>query len=254
MGEEVFALADNKNTFYLKHHINNYDIDFNKNLKFSQLQNLFQNAAGQHSKELGLGFISLSEQKKGWVLSRMKMKIHRMPFFGETVTVETWPLPPSFVEYERDFQLISEFGEVLVEASSRWCIFDLVSQRMVKTSELTYDFDGNYRTERVFNEPSLRIRDTDIEWEKAYSNVVRISDLDLNYHMNNTRYLEWVTDCFSPESLTNAKLDTLQIDYLNQVKYGETMDMYVSHSPEISYSKGIAHGKTAFLCSIKKRV
>ncbi len=241
------------NTYWLQHTINNYDIDFNMQLKYSALQNLLQQASAYHVEKLGLGFVHLADMGKGWVLTRMKIKVIRMPVYGEKVTIETWPVKPGFAEFERDYLLKDEKGEILVAATSRWCIMDHKTQKPVRASELTIR-DVDYRSDRCLGDPLVRLRGNDLAWTFAYSDIVRASDLDLNYHMNNVRYLEWITDCFDLKTITETKLDVLQIDYLHQVRFGEELSLFTSYSPSTTYVKGEAGDNTAFLCSIGKKI
>lgn len=241
------------NTYWLQHTINNYDIDFNMQLKYSALQNLLQQVSAYHVEKLGLGFVHLADMGKGWVLTRMKIKVIRMPVYGEKVTIETWPVKPGFAEFERDYLLKDEKGEILVAATSRWCIMDHKTQKPVRTSELTIR-DVDYRSDRCLGDPLVRLRGNDLAWTFAYSDIVRASDLDLNYHMNNVRYLEWIMDCFDLKTITETKLDVLQIDYLHQVRFGEELSLFTSYSPSTTYVKGEAGDNTAFLCSIGKKI
>jgi acyl-ACP thioesterase len=52
---------------------------------------------------------------------------------------------------------------------------------------------------------------------------VMISDLDVNNHVNNTEYVRWITDCLENGDGTSPSLRSLQINYLEEAKLGETI-------------------------------
>jgi hypothetical protein len=47
------------------------------------------------------------------------------------------------------------------------------------------------------------------------------STIDLMGHVNNARYIDWISDCFTFEEHLTKKLSWLQINYVNEVKPGE---------------------------------
>jgi hypothetical protein len=52
------------------------------------------------------------------------------------------------------------------------------------------------------------------------------SDIDYNGHVNNTRYIQWVQDTIAPGILEAAARMRLDINYLSEVKFGETVEIW----------------------------
>jgi hypothetical protein len=52
------------------------------------------------------------------------------------------------------------------------------------------------------------------------------SDIDYNGHLNNARYIQWLQDITPPEVLEGAEQMRLDINYLSEVKYGDTLDLW----------------------------
>ena len=71
--------------------------DFDKfgQIKPSAVLDLFQDAAGQHAEEIGVGFKAMLERSYLWVLTRIKFKILSCPKSYQKVIVKTWPLAPN---------------------------------------------------------------------------------------------------------------------------------------------------------------
>ena len=112
--------------------------DFDKfgHIKPSSVLDLFQDAAGQHAEELGVGFEEMLKRSYLWVLTRVKFKI-----LGETqkyqkVIVKTWPLEPSRITYRREYSIENENGELLIGGSSEWVVIH--SENAVLSRQVTF--------------------------------------------------------------------------------------------------------------------
>jgi acyl-ACP thioesterase len=52
------------------------------------------------------------------------------------------------------------------------------------------------------------------------------SDIDYNGHVNNVRYIQWIQDSVDPAVLEQARQARLDINYLGEVKPGETVELW----------------------------
>jgi acyl-ACP thioesterase len=61
--------------------------------------------------------------------------------------------------------------------------------------------------------------------------------------MNNARYVQWIQDMLEPGVLGRAQAMRLDINYLREVKLGETLELWKApipgHSPEQSPEQGL---------------
>src|SRR5512140_3295510 len=71
--------------------VRSYDVDSAGKLRLSSLFNYFQETAGKHATHLGAGYDVLRGLGLFWVLSRAKIRVHRLPAWGESVRLTTWP-------------------------------------------------------------------------------------------------------------------------------------------------------------------
>ena len=75
--------------------IKDWEINFlqcypNGVLKYTELCNLLQLTAATHSEVGGISFSDMQAFHQAWVLSKMRLEIHRLPKWKEIVTVKTW--------------------------------------------------------------------------------------------------------------------------------------------------------------------
>jgi acyl-ACP thioesterase len=58
--------------------------------------------------------------------------------------------------------------------------------------------------------------------------------------MNNARYVQWIQDITDPEALAKAKTMRLDINYLSEVKLGETLELWTTPIPASGADKSTA--------------
>jgi len=55
---------------------------------------------------------------------------------------------------------------------------------------------------------------------------VEYTDIDLIYHVNNVKYIELMYNSFPPDILLDRKVKSLEVNYLDEAKYGEEVSVY----------------------------
>ena len=90
------------------------DFDKFNRIKPSAVLELFQDAAGQHAEEIGVGFDAMIQQQYLWVLTRIKFKILSGPMKYQKIFVKTWPLEPNKLIYRREYSIENEQGKKLI--------------------------------------------------------------------------------------------------------------------------------------------
>lgn len=201
------------------------DIDFQKKLKISALFNYFQDIASLHAENLGVGIDSLiNDYGVTWVLTRIRVDMERLPELGEDIIIETWPQHPGRLEFDRDFLVRDASGNVLARAASTWVIMDIAAREIKKTETIPTHYPykplsraiecrlGRFR---AFGAPEI-----------AYQRVIGYSDVDINEHLNSSKYIDFIMDCFSLEEHRRYGIKSLEISYLNEALPGDRLTMY----------------------------
>lgn len=100
----------------------------------------------------------LKTKNYGFLVVNTYGEIFRQPAFGETVTVETWPLPPRHVFFERDYRVLGEDGQPVAAAASRWCLVDLSTFSLL-TGEALGEANTNcpYNPEKSIVVPNWKV-------------------------------------------------------------------------------------------------
>ena len=58
---------------------------------------------------------------------------------------------------------------------------------------------------------------------------VRYSDIDVNAHVNNARYLGWLLDSYPPEHHRKAELASCEVNYLGEAGCGDRVLLRTTH-------------------------
>ncbi len=241
MREETFTVAS-------------FESDFLGRLSLYSLFDRFQDIAGFHASRLGVGFEVLRETGLAWMLSRIKVKIEALPKWGDTISLRTWPKGVDRLFALRDFKLNDENGETLVLATTCWLLVDLEKgrPRRIESLNVNLQFPG---AEQAINEIPDKIA-TAPKLLPAYEKQIFVSELDVNEHVNNAHYVRWVVDCFDAVQLRSKEIKGIQLNYLDQVRYGDRigLSMCEEHeTPNTSYVEGTSskNGSKVFQASIE---
>ena len=189
-------------------------------MKPSQILYVAQEMGGEHSALMALDYDTLAKRRLFWAVTRHRVQITRMPRRGETIRVETWPMPTTKVAYPRSVVAYDEAGSEVFRCISLWCLMDTATRGMVLPGKSGVMVRGTLRGNELALPGSLAVRTL----ENAVTRKVLFSDLDRNGHMNNTRYMQWCSDllpaafhrdhtpkeftvCYHAEALEGDELD-----------------------------------------------
>ena len=203
-------------------HINDASVDCFGRLKPSMLLFYVQEVAGIHAASLGAGYDVLAVKNLFWAILRTHVQISRLPRSGETIRVETWPMPTSRVAYPRSVVAYDEEGQEVFRAISLWCLMDTKNRSMVLPGKSGVMVEGTLRGNELAVPGSLAIKTL----ENSVSRPVRFSDLDRHGHMNNTRYMEWISDLLPAAFHRDHAPTEFTICYHSEAMEGEALDVH----------------------------
>lgn len=172
------------------HTITAAGVDRYGRMKPSWLLFLAQEIAGDHSAMLNAGLTVLDQKRLFWVVTRNKVQITRLPLLGETITLETWPMPTTRVAYPRSTIAYDAQGRELFRSISIWVLMDQDNRSMILPGKSGVEVSGWLRGNELAVPGSLAPKPLE---NRAEHRVV-YNDLDRNGHANNTKYLEWIDD------------------------------------------------------------
>lgn len=223
-----------QNEFSKTYTLRTSDFNYNRTLRPSSVLDLFQDAAGIHAKLLGSGIDDFKRKGIVWVIIGIKYKILKKIDMYSDLTVTTWPLKPSLVKYQRDFSVTCN-GEVVIKGESMWSIID-AEERKISLQKDVYPATLDFKQEKAFEERFSKIVMPPFE-EFTYKGTRKAtnSDIDVNGHVNNTRYLTFITDTCGVEA---ENYDCLKIEYHKELLLGEEVSIYADKTENSLFVEG----------------
>lgn len=203
------------------------EADFKDELKTSTVLSYLEEVACSSADELGFGYDYVKSRGQAFMVTNICCDFIRPVRLGETVTVRTWPTPPTFVVFGREYQMLSKTGELVMNASSRWCLVDMTTGKLLQSKVIDNQDYSTYNTDKALENVQWKIPAFACEeGELKFSLTIANSEYDHNLHVNNTRYADYCLNCFSVEELSTRTLRQFAISYMKQCREGENLRFY----------------------------
>lgn len=201
-------------------------------LKASRLLAFLQDVAGDHSAILGTDQNALMDKNLFWAVIRHRVQITRLPHSGEKLRLETWPMPTTRTAYPRSTIAYDEQGNECFRSISLWILMDSASRAMVLPGRSGVQVNGLIRGCELRAPSSMLPKEMGAMEERT----VRYTDLDLNGHMNNCRYLDWVEDLLPSAFHARHELKEFTLCYMSEVREKEPVQLHfeLSDGPELT--------------------
>ncbi len=178
---------------------------------------LVQEAAGQHCALLEVDHDTLSHQNLFWAVTRNRVQVTRLPRQGETVYVETWPMPTTRVAYPRSVVAYDENHRELFRSISLWVLMDSRTRGMILPGKSGIVVNGTLTGTELTAPHAIATR----SMELSANRTVGYTLLDRNGHMNNTRYMDWVYDLLPSAFHEGHPVQEFTVCYLNEAREGD---------------------------------
>ena len=196
-------------------------VDCHHRAKPSVLLYMAQEAACGHCDQLALGWEVLQEKQLFWAIIRHKMQITRLPLEGETITVQTWPMPTTRSAFPRATVAYDEKGNEVFRSVALWVLMNTQSRTMVLPGKSGIALEGSVTGKELAMPASILPK----VLENTLTRTVRYSELDRNGHMNNTRYLDWVDDLLSAEFHQAHPVREFTVCYLSEALENQSVEL-----------------------------
>ena len=157
-------------------------------------------------------FLTETLVRKGivWVLTRCEVRMDREAHLGETVSIETFPMPLRRWFFPRYFVFRDAAGAALGAASTLWVLFNLEKRCMVAPGDVAKAIPDNSDLTPPLGVPGPVPRLTGEAVRSVRAPVY--SELDVNGHVNNARYADWLCDALGLEIIGPAPAPVVKVN------------------------------------------
>jgi medium-chain acyl-[acyl-carrier-protein] hydrolase len=192
--------------------VRSYNINRFGELSTSFLFYQMQEIAWEHAHLLGFGYDHLKQDQLFWVLSRLWVKIERIPVWKDNLVLETWSRGTDGFFGYRDFRFFDQSEEVIIKGTSSWLVLDAASKRIKRLSD--FNNFAPYQ-ESLFGFNASKVESPVSDEELQFSPVL-FNEIDINQHFNTGRYLERVIDSYDFEFHGKNELIEFEVNFLKE--------------------------------------
>ena len=226
--------------FEKDYRIHVYDTGPDTRLTLPTLFDYFQDIASDHAEKLGFGRGDLMKTGRFWALSRMYAEIENWPLWEEQIHLRTWPNGTDKLFALRNYEARYPDGRKIAHATSSWLILDQATRRIQRPESSLSHFRDHFRPSDSPVRYASKLETEHDNPEISDSFRVKISDLDVNLHTNNVKYLKWIIDTYDLDFVMKNIPWSVEINYLSESLFNEEIiiktsadrnaDGYFNHS------------------------
>lgn len=205
--------------------VESFDVQPNGNIKISSLLRYFQKAAGDDVNKTDLNYNNLSSHNIAFVITKMSVRILDDIKQYDQLTIISHPRKIRGVTFPRDF-IVKCDNKTVALASSNWVLLDLVKRHILRPSAID---DIGYlppSTDDLFEIDDVRLVIDENSLQRTDVRRVNYSNLDMNNHLNNTYYSDYIFDNIPQEAHKSDKNLYLQINYKNEAKLYDVLEIF----------------------------
>jgi medium-chain acyl-[acyl-carrier-protein] hydrolase len=197
-------------------------------LNLHSLFDYFPAIASDHAVLLGFGRDDLMKQNHFWVLSRIYAEITVWPSWGESINVKTWTRGTDRLFAVRDFEARYPDGRSIAHATSSWLIVDRDTKRIQRPENNLSLLNSELTDEKALPRNAMKLEFASENGRSTPPFHVSLSDLDINLHTNNARYLKWITDSYDLDFILNNVPLSAEINYLAESRFNDNIAITIS--------------------------
>jgi acyl-ACP thioesterase len=203
-----------------RHTVQPAETDFSLRATIVSMIGYILDIAGVDADKKGFGIKKLNGENRSWVISRMAMDFHRLPYKYETVNITTWVNDYGKLLTTRNFTIADENNNSIFAAVTQWAMIDLSTRRPLDLRHV----DEYNRHLCVEQSPiSNPIKIAAINPQQTIIHKVAYSDIDFNRHVNSLRYFTLMIDMLPVEFLSNTNPIHIEINFLHESQYGDIL-------------------------------
>ena len=217
--------------------VNSIVANAQKRLGLVGLLNILQDVAWVHAEHLGHGYEATMEAGAAWILSRQKLVMSAWPNWGDELCVRTWVRPTKGPLVHRDYEVLVG-DRKLGECVASWLTLDVRTRRPIRSGVAGASLDFRLDSVLAFTPEKIALRQNLAETTRF---SVRNSDLDVNGHVNNTRYAQWILDSTPLESRPTGRVERYEVNFLAEVQVGDAVAIDSAPVEAISNAETSVH-------------
>ncbi|KAH9570165.1 hypothetical protein CY35_02G027000 [Sphagnum magellanicum] len=230
--------------------IRSYEVGVDKAASIDTFMNHLQETALNHVWMSGLagdGFGATHGMIRNdliWVVTCMRIEVDAYPAWGDVVEVDTWVAASGKNGMRRDW-LVRNYktGQIISRATSTWVTMNQNTRRLSKMPDEVRAEISPFHLERF----SMKDKNTmtqkierldDTAQFVQYGLTPRRSDLDMNQHVNNVKYVGWVMESVPVAVHEKYELSSMALEYRRECSQSDVLQSMCSPASAVPGNEG----------------
>lgn len=210
------------NYFDKQFEIRYFEVNKNGIASPTTILTLLEETAAEHCDSINYNLFQLEAANIGWVLVSGVLEMERYPNYKEKIRIRTWLSEYTSIKGIRENIIYDEENNVIGRAKGIWVFFDIERRRPAKIFDEIkekWSFCSEESISYNVSEKILVIDKPDCELEFK----VNRHDTDMNKHVNNIKYLQWVLESVPEDIINNYYLHSIDGRFIAEANYGQTI-------------------------------
>lgn len=183
---------------------------------------LLEETAAEHCYSIDHSLFQLEKENIGWVLVSGIMEMERYPNYKEKITIRTWLSEYTNIRGVRENIIYDEDNNIIGRAKGIWVFFDIERRRPTQIFDEIKEKWSFCSEESLSYNVSEKIPVIDKpDYELEFK--VNRYDTDMNKHVNNIKYLQWVLESVPEDIINNYYLHSIDGRFIAEANYGQTI-------------------------------
>lgn len=199
------------------------EADYCGKYRLPNLISTFSDLATQNAIEVGF-WDETYAKKYGWILIKQTMKMQRPISIGEDIYLSTRAGTSSKIQFTRQYDVLDIHKNNIGGVYSIWALIDIEKRRIVRPDKIGMEMPMIENYPHYVEE--YQDVNQDITVEHVMTREVLYSDLDVNQHMNNYRYVEWALDVLDYQIYKEYFISELTMIYKKELAPKTKVKLY----------------------------
>ena len=182
----------------------------------------------------------------GWVVAKQTMKLEEPIRVDDTIEISTAVDKGTMVTFPRNYYIRKE-DKLVGTISAIWTLIDIEKRNIVAPRRVGL-IVPDIKCELPLDTPKT-VKE-DMELELVSQRKVMYSDLDVNQHMNNARYLEWACDLIDIDLYRDHYIKEVSINYKKEIKPASIVNLFLGRNTDKFIIKGVVEEEVAFILEL----
>lgn len=193
--------------------------------KISYIFSIIQDIACLGAEDIGCGLDYVRKHDLMWVILKQRLQILKPLENYDKLTFYTYPGNNIKFIYTRYIYATDDKGDVILRYYSHWAILNH-NNRHITTP------DNNGVIPKVESRKDQLNTFMDINKDNdltlMYQKKAKYSDIDMNNHLNNIKYVDMSLDCLDSSYYQNKSVKDIQLEYYKEIHENDTVDIYMA--------------------------